>query len=128
MPGATSNANTTSSVDTTARHHRDYYITGADLVISVRGFPIEYRAVNKTVCQQVENTLFRVHRYFFLRDSAYFREKVPQPPSPPDLSSGPGSSDKLPLILDDASKVDFQRLLWVFYNPYVAFHLPSYSI
>ena len=64
-----------------------------------------------------------MHRYFFLRDSAYFREKLPQPPSPSDLNTGRGCSDKFPLILDDASKVDFERLLWVFYNPYVAIHI-----
>ena len=33
-------AKTNSSTDTAPRHNR-YYITGADLVIRVRGFPIE---------------------------------------------------------------------------------------
>jgi len=66
----------------------------------------------------VEKTLFRLHRYFFIRDSRFFEEKLPNPPSPGDVSEG--SSDKNPLVLDDASKVDFERLLWIFYNPYVA--------
>ena len=64
----------------------------------------------------MEKTLFRVHRYFFIRDSTFFEEKLPTPPG--DVSEG--SCDKNPLVLDNASKVDFERLLWIFYNPYVA--------
>lgn len=67
---------------------------------------------------QVENTLFRVHRFFLKRDSAYFRNKLPHPPSPGDVTKG--SSDNNPLDLEDTLKVDFERLLWVFYNPYVS--------
>lgn len=65
--------------------------------------------------QQVEDTLFRIHRYFLTRDSAHFRNELPSPPSPGDLSKG--SSDNSPLVLNDVLKVDFERLLWVFYNP-----------
>jgi hypothetical protein len=71
--------------------------------------------LSKTESQQVEDVLFRVHRYFLLRDSAYFRKQLPHPPSPGD--SHKGSSDSNPLVLDDALKVDFERFLWVFYNP-----------
>ena len=67
--------------------------------------------------QQVENYLFRVHRFFFTRDSAFFRDKLPQPPTPGEFSRG--STDNNPFILEDTLRVDFERLLWVFYNPYV---------
>jgi len=77
--------------------HTEYYITGGDVVF------------------RVENTLFRCHRYFFTRDSAYFREKLPHPPPPGEFTKG--SSDPNPFILEDTLKVDFERLLWVFYNP-----------
>jgi len=80
-----------------ALRHHEYYIEGADLII------------------RVENTLFRVHRFFLKRDSAYFRIKLPHPPSPGDVTKG--SSDNNPLDLEDALTVDFERLLWVFYNP-----------
>jgi len=80
-----------------ASQHGQYYITGADLVV------------------RVEDTLFRIHRYFFIRDSAYFRSKLPHSPSPGDSTKG--SSDSNPWVLDDALKVDFERFLWVFYNP-----------
>jgi len=80
-----------------ARHGGDFYIHGGDAFFSV------------------ENTLFRVHRYFFARDSAWFRDKLPYPPPPGETTKG--SSDNLPLILEDISKIDFERFLWVFYNP-----------
>jgi hypothetical protein len=47
MPSPAAKANTTPSVDTTARHHRDYYLTGGDLVISVRDFLVEYLVVDQ---------------------------------------------------------------------------------
>ncbi|KAI0300453.1 hypothetical protein B0F90DRAFT_1846470 [Multifurca ochricompacta] len=80
-----------------AVRHGEYYIHGGDVIF------------------RVENFLFRVHRYFFTRDSAYFRDKLPHPPPPGEFTKG--SSDNNPFVLDDALKVDFERFLWVFYNP-----------
>jgi len=94
MPGT---VNTHTGGGATLPRHRDYYISSADLII------------------RVEDTLFRVHRYFFVRDSAYFQERLPCPPPPGDRSKG--SSDRNPLVLPNTSKVEFERLLWVFYNP-----------
>jgi hypothetical protein len=65
----------------------------------------------------VENNLFRVHRYFFTRDSSFFLEKLPHPPPPGEFSKG--SSDNNPFVLEDTLRVDFERLLWIFYNEYV---------
>jgi len=94
MPAATAKANSSTN---NSPHHSQYYITGADLIV------------------RVEDTLFRIHRYFLTRDSAHFRNKLPHPPSPGD--SFTGSSDNNPLVLEDALKVEFERFLWVFYNP-----------
>jgi hypothetical protein len=61
---------------------------------------------------QVEGTLFRVHRYFFERESEYFQQAL--------QAAGPqedGHSDRAAFRLDDVSISDFERLLWVFYNP-----------
>ncbi|KAH9067769.1 hypothetical protein EDB87DRAFT_1585278 [Lactarius vividus] len=77
--------------------HKEYYIHGGDAVFSV------------------ENTLFRVHRFFLTRDSSYFRERLPYPASPGETIKG--STDNLPLVLEDITKSDFERFLWVFYNP-----------
>jgi len=76
--------------------HPKYYIPGGDVVF------------------RVENMLFRVHRYFFTRDSTFFREKLPHPPPPGEFSKG--SSDNNPFILEDTLKQDFDNLLWIFYN------------
>ncbi|KAI0067633.1 hypothetical protein BV25DRAFT_842370 [Artomyces pyxidatus] len=79
------------------QRHDLYYIHGGDVIF------------------RVENYLFRVHRYFFVRESPYFREKLPHPPPPGEFTKG--SSDNNPFTLDDALSVDFARFLWVFYNP-----------
>ena len=116
MPGFGATAKLNSSANNPS-HHSQYYITGADLIVCVRAFPIEYRviALSEAESQQVEDKLFRIHRYFLTRESAYFRAKLPHPPSPGDSSKG--SSDDNPLVLEDTLKVDFERFLWVFYNP-----------
>ncbi|KAH9067768.1 hypothetical protein EDB87DRAFT_38384 [Lactarius vividus] len=77
--------------------HAEYYIHGGDVIF------------------RVDNNLFRVHRYFFTRDSAFFRDKLPHPPPPGEFTKG--SSDNNPLILEDVTIIDFERFLWVFYNP-----------
>ncbi|KZP10455.1 hypothetical protein FIBSPDRAFT_833449 [Athelia psychrophila] len=60
----------------------------------------------------VENTLYRVHRHFFVRQSPVFR----------DMLSVPSGSDKEEGLSDDApirlpvESLDFERFLWLFYN------------
>lgn len=73
------------------RNH-DYYLPGGDLFFLVE----DYR--------------FRVHRYFFERESRYFKRKLAAEPPP-------GSSDGNAIILENVAAEDFARLLWVFYNP-----------
>jgi hypothetical protein len=34
-----------------------------------------------------------------------------------------GSSDTLPFALEDITREEFERFLWVFYNPFVFRHL-----
>ena len=94
----------------------DYYITGGDVVFRVCASVIDRHVSPQRVSHsQVESTIFRVHRYFFTRDSAFFREKLPHPPPPGEFTKG--SSDNNPFILEDTLRIDFERLLWVFYNP-----------
>ena len=66
---------------------------------------------------QVENWIFRVHRYFFERESAVFREMLCAPPPPGQAAKGSSDTNLLPL--HGVTEVDFSRFLWVFYNPYV---------
>ncbi|KAI6046313.1 hypothetical protein EDC04DRAFT_3006283 [Pisolithus marmoratus] len=57
----------------------------------------------------VEGQLFRVHRYFFERESEFFRNYL----IPSDECNG---TDEKPYSLDVTSE-DFAKLLWVWYNP-----------
>ncbi|KAJ3793063.1 hypothetical protein GGU11DRAFT_801146 [Lentinula aff. detonsa] len=74
---------------------KKYYMAGGDLFF------------------QVENSLFKVHRYFFERESPKFQEMLSRPP--PTGQSSYGSLNN-PVVLDATSE-EFQQLLWVFYNP-----------
>jgi hypothetical protein len=95
--------------------HGEYYIPGGDIVFRVSGFMIERVLCLINVTEQVENYLFRVHRYFFTRDSPFFQEKLPHPPPPGEFNKG--TSDNNPFVLENTFGVDFERFLWVFYNP-----------
>ncbi|KAF9479073.1 hypothetical protein BDN70DRAFT_807554 [Pholiota conissans] len=63
----------------------------------------------------VEHVQFRVHKYFFDRESTYFGSKlsVPQTPGTPLR----GSSDANAILLDAVTAEEFAKFLWVFYNP-----------
>ncbi|KAI0735308.1 hypothetical protein C8Q76DRAFT_610069 [Earliella scabrosa] len=80
--------------------HPDYYFEDGNLVILV------------------ENTLFRVFRSTFIRHSAVFRDLF----SLPGPVGGPteGQDDDCPLHFSGISAVEFERLLWVLYPPYVS--------
>jgi len=86
------------------RRHREYYIDGGDIVFLV------------------ENVLFRVHSYFFQRESPVFRKQL--------VGYGtrerPGGSDVDPCVLEGVTVDDFCRFLWVFYNPeYSLYEAPT---
>ncbi|KAJ3772834.1 hypothetical protein FB446DRAFT_735280 [Lentinula raphanica] len=74
---------------------KKYYLTGGDLYL------------------QAENSLFKVHRYFFERESPKFVELLNRPTP---TGQQPYGTLQNPLILDVPSE-EFQQLLWVFYNP-----------
>jgi len=78
------------------REHDRYYLRGADLHFLVEG------------------RIFRVHRYFFERESAYWRELLSAPATPGKLPHG---TDSNAMVLDDVTCDDFDSFLWVFYNP-----------
>ncbi|OCB85797.1 hypothetical protein A7U60_g7149 [Sanghuangporus baumii] len=92
------------------KRHDTYYIPSGDVVF------------------QVEDTLFRVHRYFFERESALFRDMLSLPAPIQQPSNGTqgqqqaafqreGTSDENPIRLPQVSKEEFRLFLWVFYNP-----------
>lgn len=123
-----------------------YYIESGDVVFQVCPLvPLEVHdrcgceklRANQLQLQrpslQVEETLFRVHRYFFLRESQLFRDMLSLPipaPTEPSSSTGAskgkfkafdveGTSDDNPIHLPQVSTDEFEDFLWVFYNPCV---------
>ncbi|KIY71565.1 hypothetical protein CYLTODRAFT_345745 [Cylindrobasidium torrendii FP15055 ss-10] len=81
----------------TLKHHDEYYLTGGDLYFLV------------------EQYLFRVHKYFFERESLYFKQELGTPASPGETRRG--SSEGNAIILKDVTHREFAKFLWVFYNP-----------
>ncbi|KAG6816665.1 hypothetical protein H0H87_004025 [Tephrocybe sp. NHM501043] len=76
--------------------HEKYFINGGDLFFLA------------------EHVNFRVHRYFFERESPYFQRQLQVPASPGAVQ--PGSSEGRAIILEEPAE-DFAKFLWVFYNP-----------
>jgi hypothetical protein len=64
---------------------------------------------------EVELRLFRVHRYFLVRDSVVFRDMLSFPPGSDTLREG-GTDDR-PIKLEGVSSESFADLLWMYYNP-----------
>ncbi|KAJ3721309.1 hypothetical protein DFJ43DRAFT_1141100 [Lentinula guzmanii] len=79
-----------------------------------------YAAADFIPLLKVENSLFKVHHYFFERESPKFQEMLTRPP--PTGQSSYGSLTN-PVVLDVTSE-EFQQLLWVFYNPRENIYVP----
>ncbi|KAF9268514.1 hypothetical protein L218DRAFT_852510, partial [Marasmius fiardii PR-910] len=82
---------------TALRHHDEYYLSGGDLFFLI------------------EQYHFRVHRYFFERESNYFKAQLATPASPG--APRQGTSESSAIVLDNVKAADFAKFLWVFYNP-----------
>ncbi|KAL0579625.1 hypothetical protein V5O48_002397 [Marasmius crinis-equi] len=67
------------------------------------------------------DTLYKVHRYFFERESAKFKEVLGRaaPAGQPKPGSTPGSA-----ILLEVSSEELDKFLWVFYNPDYSWDAP----
>ncbi|TEB28740.1 hypothetical protein FA13DRAFT_1690465 [Coprinellus micaceus] len=85
-------------------HHPKYFMVGGDLHILI------------------DDVMFKVHSYFFRRESRNFFDGA-EPPSSP--SPEPGSpeigdsctSESRAIRIPDVTVEEFERFLWVFYNP-----------
>ncbi|KAI1792699.1 hypothetical protein LXA43DRAFT_1004628 [Ganoderma leucocontextum] len=66
---------------------------------------------DELVILRVENTLFRIHRYFLERDSTYFKDFFQR-----ELVHGAGKTDRAAIILPDVSKREFECLLHFLYH------------
>jgi hypothetical protein len=91
-------------------HHSEYYLKDGNVTFLVRHHSLRVLLVLTTTCEQVENTLFRVHRHFFERESQFFIEEFTK--TPQEVTSGTSA-----YRLDNISSADFAKLLWVWYSP-----------
>jgi hypothetical protein len=85
-----------SSSTSNGSRFKDYYFSDGDVTF------------------RVENALFRVHKFFFHRESPYF-QTIFRTPLPP-CNDPPGSPEN-PVVLKDTTVEAFAGLCWVFYNP-----------
>ena len=109
--------------DVTPKRHPEFYFDDGTITFLVgltsnRGLLIGPPSFNTSLSDQVENHLFRVHRHFFVRESAVFRDML-SIPSGPEMSME-GLSDDKPIALEDVKSLDFERMMWMFYNEFVA--------
>ncbi|THV06187.1 hypothetical protein K435DRAFT_23593 [Dendrothele bispora CBS 962.96] len=77
--------------------NEQYYLNGGDLYL------------------QTDDNLFKIHRYFFERESPKFQELFKRPPPPGKKYLG--SAPEYPIILPDISTEELEQFLWVIYNP-----------
>ncbi|KAF5355102.1 hypothetical protein D9756_005770 [Leucocoprinus leucothites] len=82
---------------TNQHQHQDYYIKGGDLYL------------------RADKTHFRIHSYFFVRESKYWRDELVGPTSPGDETLKKGQDEKNAFAIDE-TPTDFAQFLWVFYN------------
>ncbi|KAJ7647787.1 hypothetical protein FB45DRAFT_733766, partial [Roridomyces roridus] len=87
---------------------------GAENLHGIQRFDEFYLPGGDLYCL-VENKLFRIHRYFFERESRFFKAQlaVPATPGSPRM----GTAEDSAILLADVRSEDFAKLLWVFYNP-----------
>lgn len=61
--------------------------------------------------------MFRVHSYFFQRESQRFRDIMASPATDHGQTVRRGETDNSAIIIKDVSVEHFAKFLWVFYNP-----------
>lgn len=64
----------------------------------------------------MDKKLFRVHSYFFTRESKHWKDELVGPISPGDGPLKKGQDEKNAILIDGEKPEDFARFLWVFYN------------
>ncbi|KAF8802657.1 hypothetical protein BYT27DRAFT_6758326 [Phlegmacium glaucopus] len=82
--------------------HNEYFLDGGDLYLVVA------------------HTLFRVHSYFFLRESQIFRDIMTAPVPVGQVRQG--GIDSAAIMVKGVTVEEFAKFLWVFYNKVYGVH------
>lgn len=93
--------------------HAEYYLPDGDLHFQVQ--LISAFRILLIIFHQVEQTIFRVHSYFFTRESPQFRERMAGAECARS-SAHDGRTDQTAIPVKNTSVEDFSQLLWIFYN------------
>ena len=87
--------------------HAHYYFKDGNLILLVSPQPLySYMSLTRCFGSQIEQKLYNVHRYFFDRDSSYFRSI---------LESVREVGDQTPLVLPEVTCGDFDEFLAILY-------------
>lgn len=87
-------------------NHKDYYLRGGDMSVLIG------------------NHLYRIHSFFFYRESLEWRQMLDSPPNGGEHGTADAPS---PFTLDDVKSEDFERFLWVIYNPQYSVYDASFE-
>jgi hypothetical protein len=106
----------------TPKHNPDYYFESGDIIFLVScnltvqkhdNYLVDISSTY-TYPPKVEKSLFRVHRHFFVRESVVFHDMLSIPSG--SETTIEGLSDDNPIVLEDVRRVDFENMLWMFYD------------
>jgi len=93
--------------------HETYYLDDGSVVFQASLLFLIWHPLCSNDSLQVEQVLFKVHRYFFVTHSVIFASMFTMPPG--EGNSVEGLSDEMPILLPGVSVRDFERFLGVFY-------------
>ncbi|KAF5355475.1 hypothetical protein D9758_006332 [Tetrapyrgos nigripes] len=116
MPGQIK-SNGVNGVNGVNGHHLNLNGSGTDGPIHPLRRSIKYHIPGGDLYVVVDDTQFRIHSYFFTRESSKFKNALSQT----TLNGTLGSSSATPLFIHNTTAAHFEEFLWVFYNE-------SYSI
>jgi hypothetical protein len=101
-------------------HHPKYYLPGGDLYVLVSHFTFVVFVNSLTLPgTQINGTMFRIHSFFFNRESAFFRDVSASMDAvgSAEENEEKGKSEDRAIRVLDVTVEEFERFLWVFYNP-----------
>lgn len=92
------------------------FVNPTSPIISMSQLPVEdseYYILTGDLHILVDNVRYRVHSYFFTRDSSKFRELLVVPAGPNQTRLG---SAENPICIANSTPAEFAKFLWIFYN------------
>jgi BTB/POZ domain len=96
-----------------------FYFEDSQVVLQASRVIIPLSPLNIVTCFyiQVENQKYKIHRYFLVRESEFFKDlfNLPQPEGTTGVE---GSDDEHPLVLPETTIVELENLLRFFYFGY----------